>query len=49
MWFAADRNTRNKDAAHRMFLPKALESWVAETWVAEGGITKGQLRLARKA
>ena len=37
------QHTRNNEAAHRMFLSKALESWVAE-----GGKPKAQLRLGRR-
>ena len=35
--------TRNNENAHRLFLAKALE-----TWVSEGGRPKGQLRGARR-
>ena len=37
------QHTRNNEAAHRMFLSKALESWLAE-----GGKPKAQLRLGRR-
>lgn len=36
-------HTRNNESAHRYFLAKALEAWVAE-----GGKPKTQLRLARR-
>lgn len=37
------QHTRNNEAAHRLFLSKALE-----TWVLEGGKPKAQLRLGRR-
>ena len=37
------QHTRNNEAAHRMFLSKALESWLGD-----GGKPKAQLRLGRR-